>query len=119
MVRQERTATDVTPSHTRVQELQLRASVSPVCQLQLIVRPRHVLLHSSQREWTDHFLSGKPATDHLATENDRSIFAVERDRCTSPNVVTLHPENNPKGNRVAGNAADMRPDRVIDAQLFV
>src|SRR5205085_11900345 len=34
------TATDVTPSHTLVQELQLRASGSPVCQLQLIVSQR-------------------------------------------------------------------------------
>jgi hypothetical protein len=34
-------ATDVTPSQNLVQELQLRASVSPVCQLQLIVgQPR-------------------------------------------------------------------------------
>jgi hypothetical protein len=37
IVRRERTATDVTPSQTLVQELQLRAGVSPVCQLQLIV----------------------------------------------------------------------------------
>jgi hypothetical protein len=38
ITRREQTATDVTPSHTLAQELQLRASVSPVCQLQLIVR---------------------------------------------------------------------------------
>jgi hypothetical protein len=36
----ERSATDVTPSQTLVQELQLRASGSPVCQLQLIVGQR-------------------------------------------------------------------------------
>jgi len=40
LVRREQTATDVTPSQTLVQELQLRASGSPVCQLQLIVRRR-------------------------------------------------------------------------------
>jgi hypothetical protein len=41
LVRRERTATDVTPSQTLVQALQRRASESPVCQLQLIVSPRH------------------------------------------------------------------------------
>jgi hypothetical protein len=39
LVRRERFASDVTPSQNAVQELQLRASVSAVCPLQLIVRP--------------------------------------------------------------------------------
>jgi hypothetical protein len=38
--RQERFASDVTPSHARAQGLQLRATVSAACQLQLIVRAR-------------------------------------------------------------------------------
>jgi hypothetical protein len=41
----------VTPSQTVVQALQRRASVSPVCQLQLIVRHRLALLHISLRNF--------------------------------------------------------------------
>jgi hypothetical protein len=58
MTRQERTATDVTPSQTLVQALQRRASISPVCQLQLIVRRRE-----SKNYFASRFFGTSPASN--------------------------------------------------------
>jgi hypothetical protein len=69
----------VTPSQTLVQELQLRASASPVCQLQLIVSPRLQQPHK-------FFGLNANVFEYFAEEIRRNVATTVVRNCRNPTI---------------------------------